>query len=144
MTRHEEDAEPLRSARERQAAALVDELLAMEIEAASAPRSGGSTPAHAASQGIFAGLSALLLDAILAGDRPTAVVLKQGLQRVYAELHGKRRRCLEDPTMAPECAEVAEQLGRVVGLLDVTGWSTRRLASSDSVAILESSARSLH
>lgn len=70
------------------------------------------------SEGCFSSLGMLITDASLAADEPALRTAHDGLRRVY----GKQVRDGDDH-------KCAEQRGRVLGLIDVTYWSLRRLPS---------------
>ncbi|MBO4258374.1 hypothetical protein [Streptomyces griseorubiginosus] len=69
-------------------------------------------------EGCFSSLGMLITDASLAADEPALRTAHDGLRRLY----GRQVRDGDDH-------KGAEQRGRVLGLIDVTYWSLRRLPS---------------
>ena len=73
-------------------------------------------------EGSFSSLGMLITDSSLAADEPALRAAHDGLRRLY----GKVTRPGED---GHEDAKTMEQRGRLLGLIDVTFWSLRRLPS---------------
>ncbi|GGL83709.1 hypothetical protein GCM10010129_29230 [Streptomyces fumigatiscleroticus] len=70
-------------------------------------------------EGCYSSLGMLITDASLAADEPALRTAHDGLRRLYGKL-----------VRDGDAHKGAEQRGRVLGLIDVTYWSLRRLPSA--------------